>query len=340
MKFLNHFLPILLLLFSFQNAALGATPPFSFTDMDGNVISSENTKGKVVVLNFWYIGCGPCRAEMPALNDVYASFRNDTNVVFAAVTFDPRANVQSFLSKKAFHWPIVTDAEADIKQFRIRSYPKSIIIDREGKIILKTGSHEKIDELLRLNIQNAIDNQGYQNVKETESSEEENNKTSENDAKEIDNNQPRLYGLKVIQRKKTFLRTKDMELSNNPGSAFPTLLYYWSPSCDSCQTLIPELNSLQQNYADSVNFWALFRKHENRKKLTESVEANNFTKWAHLLDGYHDINTKKIYPLTVLYDPIANKVLFQKSGMLNSEDFQTLEAILRDISSAETKSNN
>ncbi len=59
-----------------------ATPTFSFTDSNGIRVTSAELKGKVVLINFWASWCPPCRAEMPSLNKVYLTLRNDSRYCF------------------------------------------------------------------------------------------------------------------------------------------------------------------------------------------------------------------------------------------------------------------
>lgn len=74
-----------------------SVPNFTFIDIHGDTISKSNTIGKVVVINFWFSTCKPCISEIPELNEVYEKFQNDTNVVFAAVTYENRKTVKKFL---------------------------------------------------------------------------------------------------------------------------------------------------------------------------------------------------------------------------------------------------
>ena len=74
-----------------------STPAFYMEDINGNSISSEGAKGKVIVLNFWFTACKPCIAEIPDLNEVYEIFGANENVVFASVTFNETKEVRSFL---------------------------------------------------------------------------------------------------------------------------------------------------------------------------------------------------------------------------------------------------
>ena len=135
-------------------------PEFKMKDINGNIISSEDTKGKVVVLNFWFAACKPCIAEIPELNEVYETYKKDTNVVFASITFDNRDKVNSFLKKYPFQYPVVSDAKEVCDLFNATSYPTNIVIDKEGFYFdYTTGSFPKIGHQIARSIQNALENQ-------------------------------------------------------------------------------------------------------------------------------------------------------------------------------------
>src|SRR2546429_8515774 len=62
-------------------------PGFHATSLDGREIDSAKLRGKVVVANFWFTGCGPCKAEIPDLNRLTREFAGK-DVVFLAFTLD------------------------------------------------------------------------------------------------------------------------------------------------------------------------------------------------------------------------------------------------------------
>lgn len=134
------------------------TPNFKMTDLNGNEISSENTKGKVVVLNFWFTACKPCVAEIPELNEVYEKYKDNTEVVFAAVTFDNEKVVQPFLKKFPLHYPVVANANDICDSFKIMGYPTNIVLDKKGNIYdKKVGGFPQIGKQLANTIQAAIE---------------------------------------------------------------------------------------------------------------------------------------------------------------------------------------
>ena len=135
-----------------------SAPNFKMIDINGKTISSENTKGKVLVLNFWFIACKPCVSEIPELNEVYEKYKNDTNVVFASITFDKRAKVNSFLKKHSVKYPTVSDAKEVCDLFKITGYPTNIVIDKNGNYFdYISGGFPKIGQQISNSIQNALE---------------------------------------------------------------------------------------------------------------------------------------------------------------------------------------
>ena len=121
-------------------------------DLNGNSIKLSDLKGKVVVLNFWFTKCGPCVQEMPQLNELVSTFK-DKDVVFLAITFNQKDIVNQFLENTPFNYTILANANDVINAYGVNSYPTSIIINKEGKIMHKElGYRTNIKEVLTVSI--------------------------------------------------------------------------------------------------------------------------------------------------------------------------------------------
>jgi peroxiredoxin len=108
-------------------------PEFDLIGMNGDTISSENSEGKIVLLNFWFTGCRPCIQEIPELNEMVKEFQSE-DIVFVAPTFDDSTQVSKFLKRFEYNYDIVPDVKDFCLQLNIRNYPTHFIINKEGII--------------------------------------------------------------------------------------------------------------------------------------------------------------------------------------------------------------
>jgi len=109
-------------------------PDFEAQTVLGKKFNSKDMQGKVVVLNFWFIDCLPCIAELPALNMLVRDFKNK-NVEFLAFTHDTKKRLDTaFFKKYKFDFNIFPGDSTVIKQFGEMGYPNTYIIDKNGKV--------------------------------------------------------------------------------------------------------------------------------------------------------------------------------------------------------------
>lgn len=123
-----------------------AFPKFQFFDLNGTEYNNENTKGKIVILKCWFIGCHACVAEFPELNKLVDNYRNRKDIVFISLATDSKEKLNQFLAQKKFNYAVVADQSNFItKELNVSSYPTHIIIDSNG-IIRKVVN--KADEMI------------------------------------------------------------------------------------------------------------------------------------------------------------------------------------------------
>lgn len=146
-----------LLLQSFP--ATMTAPLVSLTALDGRSFTLAELRGKVVFLNFWATWCIPCRQEMPALDNLYRTYR-DRGFVVLAVNFKESArDVRSFVDQTGVTFPTVLDPEGAVSRaLKVRGLPVSFLVGRDGTLQWKAiGSRDwdgpdgraYLDELLR-----------------------------------------------------------------------------------------------------------------------------------------------------------------------------------------------
>jgi thiol-disulfide isomerase/thioredoxin len=107
---------------------------FTARDINGNKIKLKDLEGKVVVLNFWFIGCPPCRKEIPELNEIALNYAGDANVVFIAVALDGKDDIEQFIKTNPFGYHIIDDGRSYANIYGIHLYPTNVILDKEGKV--------------------------------------------------------------------------------------------------------------------------------------------------------------------------------------------------------------
>ncbi len=108
--------------------------PFSAHDIDGNKIKLKDLEGKVVVINFWFIGCPPCRQEIPALNKIALDYGNNPDIVFVAIALDYKYDIKQFIKNNPFSYHIIEDGRMYADLYHINLYPTNVILDKEGKV--------------------------------------------------------------------------------------------------------------------------------------------------------------------------------------------------------------
>ena len=120
-------------------------PPFTLVDLDGRKVSLAQFKGKPVMVNFWATWCGPCKLEMPWLEEFHKRY-DAQGLVILGVTSDevPKTLVASTVKKLGVTYPILlTDGKVEKPYGGVEGLPESFYVDRTGKVLIETaGIHD------------------------------------------------------------------------------------------------------------------------------------------------------------------------------------------------------
>lgn len=129
-------------------------PTFEARLLNGQMVNSATLRNKVVILNIWASWCGPCRAEMPALDAFYKAHRQD-GVEVIAISMDDRKDLDQVRQiASQFSFPVAWKNDAHIEGYgKIWRIPLTFVIDRQG--ILRRNGFEgsptvTVDELNRI----------------------------------------------------------------------------------------------------------------------------------------------------------------------------------------------
>ncbi|MFI8633876.1 TlpA family protein disulfide reductase [Microbacterium sp. NPDC077663] len=121
-------------------AERGEALTFTGTAVDGSTISSDDFAGDVVVLNFWYAACGPCRAEAPVLEETFQDTKADGAQFLGVNIYDGPEQATSFDETYGITYPsILARGDVDLKLAfadwtSLQAAPTTLVVDREGRV--------------------------------------------------------------------------------------------------------------------------------------------------------------------------------------------------------------
>jgi len=129
-----------------------------FSDLDNNIFSIQDFKGKNLFINYWATWCNPCLAEMPYMAELYEKYKNEDDIVFLYLSREELNTIKNYIPKdeslqKLPIYKIITDDEF----FATSGIPTTFIINSDGKVIVKDlGSAFWNDESVYKFIDNLI----------------------------------------------------------------------------------------------------------------------------------------------------------------------------------------
>ena len=112
-------------------------PAWKLQDLDGKTVSSDDFKGKVVILDFWATWCPPCRAEIPGLIDLQKTYgKQGLMVVGVSVDQGGTDVIKPFVEKFGMNYPVlVADDKVQQAFGGFDAIPVTLVIDRQGRIV-------------------------------------------------------------------------------------------------------------------------------------------------------------------------------------------------------------
>lgn len=130
-------------------------PTFEITNKDGRTISTDDLKGKVVLINFFATWCPPCRMELPKVQeeiwDIFST-REDLDIIVLARE-EGWDKIDPFVEEYGYTLPFYPDLNREVYSlFASDTIPRNVIIDRDGKIIYQSigYSEEEFDKIFQI----------------------------------------------------------------------------------------------------------------------------------------------------------------------------------------------
>jgi cytochrome c biogenesis protein CcmG, thiol:disulfide interchange protein DsbE len=135
-------------------------PEIKLITLSGKEISLKDLRGHPVIVNFWASWCPPCRAEMPALQNVYSDYKDKGLIILAvnSTIQDTLPDVQNFQKIYQLGFPILLDKAGDAtREYQISSMPTSFFIDKEGVIRELVIGGPMTEALLRIRVEKLME---------------------------------------------------------------------------------------------------------------------------------------------------------------------------------------
>lgn len=117
------------------SATQGPAPDFTLKSNSGKNLKLSELRGQVVLINFWASWCGPCRQEMPALEELHKRYASlGFTVLGVNVEQDP-SKAQTLLKDIPVSFPVLFDTQNSVsKQYNVKAMPTTVIVDRNGNM--------------------------------------------------------------------------------------------------------------------------------------------------------------------------------------------------------------
>ncbi len=126
-----------------------AFPSFSFKDLNGNLVTNESIKGKIIVIKCWYIHCTPCIKEFLQVNKLVADYKDRNDILFISLAEDSSEQLKTFLARKPLSYAVIPDMKEYMNQaLQLNSFPTHFIINKEGMIAKVLPNFESLEVAL------------------------------------------------------------------------------------------------------------------------------------------------------------------------------------------------
>ena len=129
---------------------------------DGTELSSDDYAGRVLVLNFWYAGCGPCRAEAPLLAETYAEVQPDGADFLGVNIYDGPEQAASFETKYGVEYPsLLARSDAELKlafaaSTSLQAAPTTLVLDKQGRVAARFIGQLREASILKTIVRDAL----------------------------------------------------------------------------------------------------------------------------------------------------------------------------------------
>ena len=117
------------------STAAGPAPDFTLKSNTGKNIKLSELRGQVVMINFWASWCGPCRQEMPLLDQLYQRYQPMGFTLLGVNVEEDSAAADKILKEIPVSFPVLYDNKSKVSEsYQVQAMPSTFLIDRDGKL--------------------------------------------------------------------------------------------------------------------------------------------------------------------------------------------------------------
>ncbi|MDZ4746760.1 MAG: TlpA disulfide reductase family protein [bacterium] len=141
----------------FMEYELPVIADFEYISIDGTAGRLSDHKGKVVVIDSWFLGCAGCALEHKSLNEFGNKYASNPHVVFLSLALNDQRTLEHYLSRSPLKATVVAEAQAICDKLGVTAFPTHIIIDQTGKTVLwQVGGSSSSGEKLGLEVEKLL----------------------------------------------------------------------------------------------------------------------------------------------------------------------------------------
>ena len=114
---------------------MSPAPDFALQDLEGQTVTLSDLRGSPVMLNFWATWCGPCRHEMPFIQQIYEEWLDKGLVLLTINLRETPAKVEEFMQSNGLSFPALLDRDGSVSlEYNVSGIPTTFFIDKDGII--------------------------------------------------------------------------------------------------------------------------------------------------------------------------------------------------------------
>ena len=119
---------------------INKAPDFTLTAMNDSVYTLSKLEGKVVLINFWATWCGPCRMEIPELNEMHKSYHEKGLEILGISVSDNKKQLKNFAKSFAVDYPLLYGSTREMNKVMknyggVSAVPSSFLVGENGAIV-------------------------------------------------------------------------------------------------------------------------------------------------------------------------------------------------------------